>query len=105
MTTMFKALALSALVYSSLVAAAEPEGFSAPEDQARRLLAGPRSAVDRMPLPAPRVGKATAASAQEHAQNLLQPIFVEGPAAFEGASSAVYAELDGHAQARHLWQR
>jgi hypothetical protein len=51
------------------------------------------------------VGKATAASAQEHAQNLLQPIFVKGPAAFEGASSAVYAELDGHAQARQLWQR
>jgi hypothetical protein len=105
MITALKAVTLSALVYSSFAIAAEPEGFSPPEGQARRLLAGPSYAIDPTPLAAPRVVKATASGAQEQAQSLLQPVFVRGPAVFEGASSALYAELDGHAQARQLWQR
>jgi hypothetical protein len=106
MNTTFKALTLSVLVYSSFATAAEPEGFSAADGQAqaRRLLAGPHDSLDPAPVPAPRLAKAAALGGQEHAQSLFQPVFVTRTATFESAAARADSGLDGHAQARGLWQ-
>jgi hypothetical protein len=113
MSTNLKLGSFAALFMTSLLGApaamAGDAGLGDGHEQARRLLAGPHHTEANPALAAgPRITKAAAADAHDHAKGLLQPHFVAqaGASPFEGAVGRTAApELDGHEQARRLLQR